>query len=549
MTSGDDFREQLLQELREASAIAEEEEEAERAAQQPRPAAELAAAAIAVLADGRPWSLEERRALGLPPSVDGAPDDWSASIEELLGKLDGEVVVASWLGALEEGKHGSSLQAVAAAALGRIESVARFAGRLRALLAGASSEARMWVRDALAAPNVPIDPAFLDLIEGLLLGEETDRETAAAAMFIAGPAARRSRAVAAMVAARVRRDRSRRITDAVGRDPPRAVPKSTIAEALSESASPLLAATAMLELDASHYPSDHERWGRVLVAIAGEEGLAHLFRRMNDPGWGCVPVVAATALGEPGEAMRRDFLEHPDPSVRIAAADACPDSERGHIELGSVLAGIAGDGSWPQVRRSHPSPIDTLGLPPVASAIEGVTAESADLRAAAISNLITLPRPEHLLALLLALDLDRFLAQEFYGERYWQPDNLDPWLPSFLELQRILRTAARENRDIEGRVPALGALGRDFERGRPTSFELAGLATKLLDLFLAERVLYRTVPVTQILTPALEELLAIGPARFAERIPRPGGLTAEERVQLDAAEVDLAGEALARARD
>jgi hypothetical protein len=312
MATDDDDTRSVLASLRALPAERAADEAAELAAGHESHAAQ-AVRAIAILEDRRAWSVEDRRALGLPSSV-GA-DRWLAAVRGRLAELDPGAVLDAWFDVVAAGE-GCRTVPVAAEALGRVTTIAPLAERLRSILRDSPEETVRGARDALVASQVPIDATLLRLVRGLLVDPASSRETATAAIVVAGELARREPAAAAMIAERVRADRPQWRMD-VYRPPSatgRTVDSEAAARAVERSGCASLAATALLELE--ERGSADSRWATALVAVAGDDGRAHLARMRGRPRWsGLSPPPAPHAVG-------LDALVSPIADVRRSALDA-----------------------------------------------------------------------------------------------------------------------------------------------------------------------------------------------------------------------------------
>lgn len=313
----DDTRSALAA-LRELPAERAADEAAERAASETSHAAQ-AARALAILDERRPRTLDDRRAIGLPASLED--DHWFDAVLARLDELDADAVLDAWLD-LVEADGGGRVQAAAAAALSRIPSVRPLVDRLHRILRETPVDQGRHARDALVASQVPIDPALLGLVRGLLVDPDCSRETANAAVALAGALARREHGVAAMIAERARIDRVRwrqelflPLTTSS-----RTADSAYLAEAVERSCCPALAATAMLELESRR--SSLERWAKALLAVAGESGRAHLVRMRGRPGWS--DLVAPTDPMPDG----LDALVSPITDIRRQALAALADEPR-----------------------------------------------------------------------------------------------------------------------------------------------------------------------------------------------------------------------------
>ncbi|MCE9575499.1 MAG: hypothetical protein K8W52_20265 [Deltaproteobacteria bacterium] len=159
--------------------------------------------------------------------------------------------------------------------------------------------------------------------------------------------------------------------------------------------------------------------------------------------------------------------------------------------------------------------------------LEGLTDRLADVRGAALEALAGAPRDEHLQALLLAAELDRFIARQIDREAWSLPIS-SRWLPSF-------RACADANRPID-RV-----LARPDSRGDLFVEQLQVMRVEqLFEQLLSSDAARSVFAVSQILTPALSELAAIGVEEFARRLAPPAPLSVEERAALEAQEAEVA---------
>jgi hypothetical protein len=262
--------------------------------------------------------------------------------------------------------------------------------------------------------------------------------------------------------------------------------------------------------------------------------------------------------GERGEGLRRTFLDQPDPYLRLRAAESCRDAAARQRELAAVWSSIAAQGEWRRLltRREPDAPLDgeLPRLPPLPSPLEALTAPSSDLRRHALDELDASPRPDHVLALLLAAQLERWLARH-------RPDLATPqfrgigWLTHLQALLREARAARLLGTCIEERVAYVDRIApwplesplkfQQIEKRLPDDIrrELAhtiGLAESfVVDDILAAQLFLRTLPVPQQTTPELDELLAVGPEAFSARWP-PSRLAPVERAALEALEAALA---------
>ncbi|HWU88011.1 MAG TPA: hypothetical protein VN253_12080 [Kofleriaceae bacterium] len=315
----EDSTEEALEVLRGLPAQRLADQEAERSAVQgTKP--EQAALALAILGERRPWNIDDRRTLGLSRAADEGA--WLATVERRLGELDPDVVVDRWLVAVEAHPNLHVLPAVAAA-LGRLPSLAPFADRLEHLLRAASRWPQHLVRDALVESSVTIDAAALGLLHRILVDPVLPGDRAAAALLIAGAFARRAPEAAALIAERVRADRSQVLRDADARlpiDQHVAISTSILAEAVHASGCPSLSATVLLELERGY---DRARWAKALLAIAGDAGARYLARMRGRPGWSAL---AGTPPEVPADPL--EGLTSPLADVRRAALVALAEAPR-----------------------------------------------------------------------------------------------------------------------------------------------------------------------------------------------------------------------------
>jgi len=428
-----------------------------------------------------------------------------------------DAAIDRWLGAVEAGSDDRAVRPAAIAGLAGVATLAPFLARLRGLLV-ASDQTRAAVRAVLGAAPAERGDDVLTLLDDLLSAPDLVHDAPEAAVLIAGRLARRHRRAAALIARRVRRDRAQRRIDALAAVPldervrtARAVPSWAFAAAARSAASEALVPTVILEM-AANAPAPPDGWAEALVACAGDRGMDMLLDWMRRPGQSHGGLVGAVSLGSAGEPWRRRFLEHADPELRIAAARAAHDSGQRERELAAVLASIDRAGGWVLHGGRHLDRKDPAGLdlPPPPTPLEAVTSPVADLRRRALDNLARQPRAEHLLALLLAAELDRHIALDVDRGR-WEPPDTGRWLPLL-----VTPTGSRRRFSV-------------------TSQPLV----ELLDA----RAFERDLAVPQRLTPDLEELRAVGAAAFATRIAAPVRLSDDERARLEAAEAALANEA------
>lgn len=431
-------------------------EEAEERDAVPEPVAMQAARAMGILEHRREWALEDRRALGLPPSV--GSDGWSAVVRGRLTALEPGVVLDAWFD-LVEAREGGRTMAVAVDAFTRLVTIAPLVDRLRSLLRDGGEDVIRRVKEAIVAAEVPIDDVLLRLVRDLLVDPSSSRETATAALVIAGELARREPAVAAMMAERIRADRGlwRHEVHLAHSAPPKTADNDAAARAVERSGCASLAATAMLQLE--ERGTGDPRWARALAAVGGDQGGAHLVRMRGRPGW----------------------------------SELAPAIEPSQHELDSLVSPIA------------------------------------DVRRRALDRLVAEPRPEHLRALLLAAELDRYVVREQLRLPWTRPRPTQ-WLrllASHEKALRLDRRLAELPRGVSELGDALAATSAEH------------LLVDLIDAGAAH------APMTfdQELTPALRELEMDGAAAFAQRhIPDPR-LTAEELATLDEAEAQLAASA------
>jgi hypothetical protein len=407
-----------------------EEEAAERAAV-PESVTAQATRVIVILEERQGWSLDARRALGLPASI--GSDDWEARVREHVSTLDAVAVVDAWLD-LVEGGGGYRTLAVAADALSRLSTTAPLAERIQVMLRDGSEDTVRYVKEALVASRVPVDDSLLRVLRRLLV--DGTRQTASAALTIAGELARREPAVAAMIAERIRMDRVRwrhEVHQPLS-TPPQTVPSDAAARVVERSGCASLAATAILQLEERADP----QWARALVAVAGDEGRAHLQRMRTRPGWSA-------------------FAPASDP----------------------------------------------VGLDALVSPV-------ADARRRALEALAGVPQADHVRALLLATELDRYVIRDLL-QLTWTRPQVTAWLPLL------------SRRGVDDPIAAARA---------------EHLLVGLVDAGVAH-----TGSDNQVMTPALQELSDDGVVAFVHRhIPDPR-LSADELASLDAGEAALAASA------
>jgi hypothetical protein len=527
---------------RDDSEAARAADEAWRAQSVALPERERAAAALALLLVERPWTLDDLRPLGVPRV---SPARARETVEEMLRRLDPALVVDVWLEALAAGVDSGRLDAAAAAAVGGLGALAPFRERLLALLAEATPGRRQRIEDALAHAPPALDEELVALLQAC---------DATTAVRVAASLAARSRAAAALIAERARADRGR-----MGAE--RTVAAETLAEAVRRARAPALAETAQLELDPDLRIGllDRDRWARALVASAGEAGLQQLLQRMGSPGWSSPAVAGAAELArlrDGDDGARRRLLAHANPMVRIEAAYAARERRQSAVELAAVWTAIDRAGGWHALcahrhaarRALEATPTDAddpsswqelarrvgaepVSLPPLLPPLEAVTAPDANLRRHALASLMAQAQPDLLMALLAALALDRHLTQHVYRER-WQAPALTAWLP-------LLTQLSLSDRPVDA---ALAAWPTTDGHGDDDLFieQLRVLRGRHLAEALLDAGSFDVgVALPQRSTPALDELIAIGPAAFAARLPPPFELVAEARARLAAREAAL----------
>ncbi len=197
-----------------------------------------------------------------------------------------------------------------------------------------------------------------------------------------------------------------------------------------------------------------------------------------------------------------------------------------------ALVAVAGDDGrrYLDRMRGRPGWSALLGAAPAApdGPLEGLTDPLADVRRASLEALAGAPRDEHLQALLLAAELDRFIARQV-DRRSWSLPISHRWFP-------LLRACADANRPID-RV-----LARADSRGDLFVEQLQVMRVEqLFEQLLSGGAARSTFAVPQVLTPMLRDLAAIGVEAFARRLALPVLLSADERAALEAREAELAG--------
>lgn len=448
------------------------DELAEQSAQPGSPA-EQARLAIEVLETRRPWSVEDRRVLGLPREADDEP--WHEVVERRLREIDPVVVAECWLAALEtelgqgfgsaaKSAFGRRTLAAATSAFGRLTSFSPMAASVRRAFFSGPSALRL-LRAALS--TAPVDAALVDILREAL-APEAPREVAESALLLTGSFAHRAPELVPMIARRARFDRGQRFAEAQSALPlderiaaARAASSAVLAEAIAASGAPALAPTALIELEGATSSLERDRWARTLVAVAGDAGTRYVERMRGRPGW-------------------------------------------------SELLGSAPERA--------PDPLDDL-LSPL-----------ADLRRAALETLAATPRPERLLALLLAAELDRYITRHIYRSS-WSALQPRAWLP-------LLATVSASSKPIDRDLTRV-ELHDNVLYEQLTIMRAGFLLDELIDAGAARA----PMPVAQELTPALRELAAQGPAAYAAAIATPP-LTAEERAELDRDEAEVAASAV-----
>jgi hypothetical protein len=466
---------------------------AERAADE---AAELAAGheshamqatrAIAILEDQRAWNVEDRRALGLPPSV--CADGWLLAVRLRLAELEPFAVLDAWFDAVEAGDAYHTLP-VAVEAFGRITTIAPCAERLYGILRDSSEASLRGVRKALAHSHMSIDADLLRLIRGLLVDPASSRETANTAIAIAGELACREPSAAAMIAERVRADRKQWPSEVwLPLSACRTVPHWDAAGAVERSGCASLAATALLELE--ERGTGDPRWASALVAVAGDEGRAHLARMRGRPGWSEL----SPPLAPPPDGL--DALVSPIADVRRRALDAMAAAPRSE-HLRALLLGAELDRHVVQdVLRRRWEQQEPTKWQAIFSAPDVAKHLDRGLVARGLRRLFD------------AFSLTR-VARLLLGF-------IGAGTPAPIRVARLL-------------VELIDAGTRAPTRAAP-------LLVELIDAGIPRA----PMSIPQELTPALRELEAVGAAAFAaQHIPDPR-LTADEIASLDATEAELA---------
>jgi hypothetical protein len=228
--------------------------------------------------------------------------------------------------------------------------------------------------------------------------------------------------------------------------------------------------------------------------------------------------VAAAAVGRSGcvslaATAMLQLEEHHEPAPAWAHA----------------LVAIAGDVGRRHLERMRPRPgwSGLVGASPAETGPDALVSPIADVRRSAIESLAAAPRPQLLRALLLAVELDRYVVRDVL-QRPWVAPQVTGWLPI------LANVSTGVDRDL-ATIPS----GYSEFFDAVASTRATHLLVDLVDVG-SSRVPLATA---QDLSPPLRELEADGPATFVARhIPDPR-LTAEELRTLDQGESELAAAA------
>ncbi len=280
----DDSTHDALAAIRGLADLRIAEDEAERAAIPGSPY-EQAALALRLLDDRRNPRDDERFVLGLPRGAE------LSAVHETLAAIAARepvVVVEGWLTHVTGGGIGLSTAQLVSSAFLQLPTVEPVATKLYEVLTSLDDTIRSRVRQMVVASGKH-DVALLDVLRAVLTSDDVHRHCAETALGIAA-----ATGGAALIVARARRDRALRRIQAMSDMPlqwsmhgSRVASSLVLVQAITASRSPLLVATAKLELERCSSPSDREQWAAALLAV-DPDAPAYLARMRNRPGWGTV---------------------------------------------------------------------------------------------------------------------------------------------------------------------------------------------------------------------------------------------------------------------